>query len=249
MEFCDVLIVGAGPSGSTVAKYVAKKGYKVIVVDSREKPGTPQQCSGLFSKNITELTNLKKNEILKEIKGVNIYSPSMQKFGLLTKKTQAYVVDRTIFDARLANEAVCSGAKLITKMRLVNCEKNIAYFSNKTKITYKIIIGADGPNSTVAKIHNYPKIEKKILGIINIYKKTSKNDFVELYLGKNIAPDFFAWKIPRKNDYELGIAAKSDTKDFFEKFIADKTKDKKISTTAGVIPLACRKITIKQNSL
>ena len=164
MEFCDVLIVGAGPTGSTTAKPIAKKGYDVILVDSKEFPGTPQQCSGLFSKNILDLTELKKNEILREIKGAIIHSPFNNKLELHTKETQAYVVDRTIFDSRLATESIDAGATLKTKTRLIECKKNIAYFSNGTKIKYKIIIGADGPNSTVAKIFNYPKIEKKNIG-------------------------------------------------------------------------------------
>ena len=109
MESCDVLVIGAGPAGSTTAKYIAKKGYNVILVDSKEFPGTPQQCSGLFSKNILDLTELKNNEILREIKGAIIYSPSMRKFEINTKETQAYVVDRTIFDSRLAIEAKRTG--------------------------------------------------------------------------------------------------------------------------------------------
>ncbi|NOR85679.1 geranylgeranyl reductase family protein [archaeon] len=249
MECCDVLIVGAGSAGSTIAKHIAKKGYDVILVDSRENPGTPQQCSGLFSKNILELTTLKKNEILKEIKGAVIYSPSKNKLEIKTKKTQAYVVDRTVFDYRLAIEAKSTGAILKTKTRLIDCKKNTAYFSNETKIKYKIIVGADGPNSTVAKIYEYPKLEKKIVGIINLYDKTQKQDFVELYLGNKVAPGFFAWKIPRKTDYELGIATELNTKKFFEKFKKNKTFAKNISTTAGVIPLECRKITVIKNSL
>ena len=32
----DVVIIGGGPAGSTVARYVAQSGVSVVVVDSRE---------------------------------------------------------------------------------------------------------------------------------------------------------------------------------------------------------------------
>ncbi|MCK4550400.1 MAG: NAD(P)/FAD-dependent oxidoreductase [Candidatus Aenigmarchaeota archaeon] len=250
MEKYDCLIVGAGPSGSTAAKHIAKKGYKVLVVDSRGKPGTPQQCSGLFSRNILDIISLKKNEILCEIKGARIYSPSMKLFEIKTKKTQGYVVDRTIFDARLLDEAKSAGAKIRTKTRFLKYDKNIAYFSGGYNVSAKIIIGADGPNSVVAKNFGFPELEKKISGIIKLYPEKPKEDVVELYLSRKTAPGFFAWKIPRKNDVEFGIGTDKNTKQYFDRFLlAHNVKKKPKATTGGIIPLKWRKETVRRNCL
>ena len=45
MEF-DVVIVGAGPAGSTVARKVASAGFNVLIIDKRQELGAPIQCSG-----------------------------------------------------------------------------------------------------------------------------------------------------------------------------------------------------------
>lgn len=250
MKNYDVLVVGAGPSGSTIAKHIVKKGYTVLIVDSREKPGTPQQCSGLFSKNILDISGLKKNEILCEIKGARIYSPSMKMFEIKTKKTQGYVVDRTIFDARLLDEAKRAGAEIRTKTRFLKYEDNIAYFSGGYNVFAKIIIGADGPNSVVAKNFGFPELEKKISGIINLYPENPKKNIVELYLGKKTAPGFFAWRIPRKNDVEFGIGTDKNTRQYFDRFLLlQNVKKKPKTTTGGIIPLNWRDETVKRNCL
>ncbi|MCK5474446.1 MAG: NAD(P)/FAD-dependent oxidoreductase [Candidatus Aenigmarchaeota archaeon] len=250
MEKYDVLVVGAGPAGTAVTKHIAKKGYKVLVVDSKENPGTPQKCSGLFSKNILHIAGLKKNEILCEIKGARIHSPSGEKINIRTKETQGYVVDRTIFDTRLLDEAKSAGAEIRTKTRFLKYENNIAYFSDSKPIFTKIIIGADGSNSIVAKNFGFPELEKKILGVINLYPEKPKDDIVELYLSRKTAPGLFAWKIPRKDDVEFGIGADKNTMQYFNRFLLlQNVKKKPKATTGGIIPLKWRDETVRRNCL
>ena len=47
----DVIIIGGGPAGSTVARYASSKGVKVLVIDARKSIGTPLQCAELDPSN------------------------------------------------------------------------------------------------------------------------------------------------------------------------------------------------------
>ena len=47
----DVIVIGGGPAGSTVARYAALGGAKVLVVDGRDPIGTPLQCGELVPTN------------------------------------------------------------------------------------------------------------------------------------------------------------------------------------------------------
>ena len=47
----DVIIIGGGPAGSTVARYTAESGIKTLVLDARESIGTPLQCGELVPTN------------------------------------------------------------------------------------------------------------------------------------------------------------------------------------------------------
>ena len=43
----DVIVIGGGPAGSTVARYAAEGGANVLVIDRRDPIGTPLQCGEL----------------------------------------------------------------------------------------------------------------------------------------------------------------------------------------------------------
>ena len=47
----DVIVIGGGPAGSTVARYAAANGADVLVIDGRDPIGTPLQCGELVPSN------------------------------------------------------------------------------------------------------------------------------------------------------------------------------------------------------
>ena len=47
----DVIVIGGGPAGSTVARYVAEGGKDVLVIDGRDSIGSPLQCGELVPSN------------------------------------------------------------------------------------------------------------------------------------------------------------------------------------------------------
>ena len=47
----DVIIIGGGPAGSTVARYSAEGGANVLVIDGRDPIGSPLQCGELVPTN------------------------------------------------------------------------------------------------------------------------------------------------------------------------------------------------------
>ena len=47
----DVIVIGGGPAGSTVARYAAAGGADVLVIDGRDPIGSPLQCGELVPSN------------------------------------------------------------------------------------------------------------------------------------------------------------------------------------------------------
>ena len=47
----DVVVVGAGPAGSSAARYAARRGLKVLLLDRRKEIGVPVQCGEYVAKN------------------------------------------------------------------------------------------------------------------------------------------------------------------------------------------------------
>lgn len=56
---CDVLIVGAGPAGSSLAYYLSDKNLKVILIDKKRHLEKPVRCAELVPVNIASLFEFK----------------------------------------------------------------------------------------------------------------------------------------------------------------------------------------------
>ena len=44
-ESYDIVIIGAGPAGSSAAQAAAQKGARVLLIDRRQRIGIPVQCA------------------------------------------------------------------------------------------------------------------------------------------------------------------------------------------------------------
>ena len=219
----DCTIVGAGPVGLFLAQQL--KDLDVTVYEEHKKIGKPVQCTGLISKNIDSVYEIPQECILNKVKGARIYSPSGKKFELARDQDQAYVIDREKFDKKLAE-----GINIQTKhVSDLNFES-------------KYIIGADGPNSIVARLSGLKPIKEKLVGLqYEIPIEDYGRDFIEMYFGDNFAPGFFAWIVPAGDRLRVGAATNTNVKEYLDNFLKNKFEEPEIlSTNAGVIPISVR---------
>ncbi len=102
----DVIVVGAGPAGSSAAKTAAKRGLRTILLEEHSQIGIPTHCSGAFSpvtrpdftREIVNTVN--KRAILTKYKSMRIFSPS----GTIVQElpwTECYLVERSHLDREL----------------------------------------------------------------------------------------------------------------------------------------------------
>ena len=81
----DVLVIGAGPAGSTAARFAAKGGAKVILMDKKSEIGAPKRCAEGVSKRTFEILELEADPhwITQEIEGIRLIAPDGTEFHLL----------------------------------------------------------------------------------------------------------------------------------------------------------------------
>tara|TARA_Y100001936_G_C16074337_1_gene672953 strand:+ start:1523 stop:2701 length:1179 start_codon:yes stop_codon:yes gene_type:complete len=210
----DVLVVGAGPSGSRTAWNFSKKGYSVVLLDRAEIIGEPCQCAGLVTPRTFEYLGYER-PILQEMDGARLWGPKDSFLDFQASETKALVIDRPDLDRSIAEKASNAGAELLHGHTYLGHEKiddgikaSVKNKDKKFSIEAKLLVGADGPLSRVAKnagISGKREILTAFGADVKGYK--GRDTHVDLFVGSELAPRFFGWGIPTGPDEgRIGIA-------------------------------------------
>lgn len=213
----DVLVIGAGPAGSSTAKYAAQNGAKVILMDKKSEIGAPKRCAEGVSKEGLKKLGIEPSSrwVTKELSGVRLVSPNGTDVWLNDDQVKlpeaGYILERKVFDKFMAMDAARAGATIMIKtlargMRkdnngyIVSCEN----MGEDFEIKAKIVVGADGPESrvgrwgglkTVIKPKNMESgIQFEMAGV-----EMEDPDCIEFYFG-SVAPGGYAWIFPKGGD-------------------------------------------------
>ena len=207
----DAIIIGGGPAGSTVARYAAEGGAKVLVIDRRKEIGTPLQCGELVPTNselkrlcpdvpeIDQLFQTPEEAISRRTNEMGLVTPSGKR---LNYPFEGKILYRPKHDEELVKLAKKAGAEYLTESRVNDIVENTVILGNGKELTSKIIVGCGGPHDPLRKKF----WEEKSLNIaVNFVLMDGEFDNrVDLYFGST-APGGYAWMIPKKGGANIGI--------------------------------------------
>jgi digeranylgeranylglycerophospholipid reductase len=233
----DVIIVGAGPAGSSCAKRLAENGFSVKIYDRREELGVPVRCGEGLSESSQELIGkIPADCISQKIKGARIYAPN-GKYLEAVLKEGGFVLERRKFDKWLASQAVKAGAEIQKNTLIIDFIKENGYFKGVKGENFeekaKIVVCATGAESALRKSLNvFSKLnlidsclQYKMSGI------SSDQDFIHIYLGSEIAPRGYSWIFPKgnsKGNVGVGIIpGEKNAKYYLDKFVKENEDLKK----------------------
>ncbi len=208
----DVLVVGAGPAGSMTAKWAAKGGARVVMIEKRQEIGSPVRCGEGMSKDwLPEVGITPGKWINVEVEGARIFSPSEKIFEINEKHAGnevGYVVERDGFDKALAIDAANAGVDIHLKTAAVEVRKEhgrvvgvrAKEFGETFEIRAPVTIGADGFESQVGRWAGLPtNIALRDMDTCLQYRMTGVDSdlrYCDFYLGK-CAPGGYVWVFPK----------------------------------------------------
>ncbi len=147
----DLLVVGAGPAGSTAARVAAQAGARVLMVEKRPVVGQPIQCAEYVPAQIVQYVDLPTDCIAQRIRTLRTHLPDGE---VVETPAAGYVLDRGRFDKHLAATAIQAGATLwLAAHAVARTAHGVAIRRDGRlhEVTCDLVIGADGPRSTVGK--------------------------------------------------------------------------------------------------
>jgi geranylgeranyl reductase family protein len=216
----DVVVIGAGPGGSTAARYLSKMGLDVCLIDKDEFP-RDKPCGGGFSRSIIDEFSYLKPRSSEFIKGIArvgvVHSPNR---GItLEGRVDMAVALRTDFDNILFEEAVSSGSLPLTgtRVKTVAAKKDhiqVDVTAGKS-IRGRVVIGADGVTSLVARQTGLnQKWPSSAITACRVCEVPAKNEEIIDRYTDDLKYHFFAnlngkpgygWIFPKEDTINVGL--------------------------------------------
>ncbi len=187
----DALIVGGGPSGLSTGLFISKKGFKTIVLEEHNEVGRPEQCAGLVSWRIG---GLPQHLVLNRVDTAR-FCLGKESFEVYSKKDML-VIDRAGYDKHLAENALAEGVEIRLGERVVGLKEGCVVTSKGGRYSGRILVGADGPNSIVARLTGLKQPDSLLFALQCVANGVFEQDVVELRFDPEFSKDVFAWIIP-----------------------------------------------------
>ncbi len=207
----DVIVIGGGPAGSTVARYVAEGGKDVLVIDGRESIGSPLQCGELVPSNdemrrlcpdvpdIDDLLQTPEAAISLRTSEMHLVPPSGRP---LRYPFEGLMLDRVAHDEWLVDLAISKGANYLTNARVESVDSETVTLRDGREYSARIIVGAGGHNDPLRRSH-WEESGLKI-PIKFVLMDGDFGDAVELHFG-SMAPGGYAWMFPKQGGANIGV--------------------------------------------
>lgn len=212
----DVIVVGAGPAGSTAARRCTEQGLKTILIEKERIP-RPKLCAGMVS---AKAINLIPREIPRQlnegyVQGFRLFSPTLKSIEIASQEPLGMSVSRDRFDAFLVGLALDSGCTFHDSDALVDVTTQkqgvVCQLKSGSFVRGQMVIGADGVAGIVAGKtgirNNWQKdqiglcLESRIPATRNDLRRIGK--VYELYLID--IPLGYGWVLPKRSSISLGI--------------------------------------------
>ena len=199
----DVAVIGGGPAGSQVAYKLAAMGHGVVVVEQKARLGEPVCCTGIISQECVSSLAIDDSLILRRANSAKVFSPSGRLLNLWRPEPQASIVDRAAFNVALASRAQGEGVEYVLNSPVRGIEVGNDGVSIEVEpkgggfslIEARAVVIATGFGSKLVEGFGLGRIGDFVIGA-QAEVATTGVDEVEVYLGQEVAPGFFAWLVP-----------------------------------------------------
>lgn len=238
-EAYDVIVVGAGPTGSSTARLLAQKGWTVLLVEEHPQVGIPVQCAGLVTPRTFKHTPFPIGDLWQnDLTGGRIYAPDGTAIEFDGKTVHAQAMDRARFDQRMAEHAVAAGVELQVATKAVDARRtptgvNVDFLTpaGRRSVQCRLLVGADGIRGSVARWFGFPPVEEIVscyeAELSGVHIPAEKPGIIPMFAGHAQAPGFFSWIIPvGKGRARAGLAVapgmnSESAKAYYERMFTD----------------------------
>ncbi|QQS43037.1 MAG: NAD(P)/FAD-dependent oxidoreductase [Acidobacteriota bacterium] len=218
----DAVIIGAGLAGLHTARRLSASGVSVLLVDRKEDIGARVHTTGIFVRKTFEDFDFPEGSLGIPISKVVLYSPLMRRLelespapefriGRMDVLYRSILADANRFGAEFLNGARFAGSVPDRSRKggsLVRVEKKGVIDNIRTRV----IIGADGVGSAVARDLGLDTNSKWIVGYEKVFTRSagSAEPRLHCFLSAGFAPGYIAWIADDGKECHVGVGGYPD---------------------------------------
>jgi len=214
MKNYDVVIIGAGLAGLQCARLLSRRGAKILLVDRKVDLTRGVHTTGIFVRKTLEDFDFPAETLGKAVRNVSLYSPKLKKLELQSEKDEFRIGRMGLIYKNFLQDCLENGVEfkfgtryVSTEMlkgeTIVKLEKKGVEFEVKTKV----LVGADGANSRVARDLKLDENKEWIVGYEEVFHLTNSNNEPRLhcFLDAKLAPGYLAWIADDGEEIHIGV--------------------------------------------
>ncbi len=208
----DVIVVGAGPGGSTTAYHLARAGLKTLLLE-KEKMPRYKPCGGGVTAKVKGVLDFDMSPTIEQtITGASV-AYGTERLRLSFNEPVAWCVMRDKFDFFLAQRAANAGAEVREAYPVKDIEfdaRGANVLTRGETLRAEMIVGADGVNGIVRRAAGFPAHQR--LGValeaemqapdatLEEWQRVLHFDFGAIAWG-------YAWIFPKADHLSAGMGA------------------------------------------
>jgi geranylgeranyl reductase len=223
LETFDAVVVGGGPCGATAADDLARKGARVALLD---RAGRIKPCGGAVPPRLLKDFDIPLSLLVARATSARMIAPSGNAVSMPVGNGFVGLVDRDLFDEWLRARAASSGATRIEGTfeslerdsqgaSIIRFRpKGAARGSTPESLRARLVIGADGANSGVARAALPKSSQPPFVAAYHEVIESPEEGFAgfeggrcDVFYQGRLSPDFYAWIFPHGPHSSVGVGS------------------------------------------
>lgn len=250
-----MVVIGAGLAGLQCSRLLAAQGFRILLVDRKPTLTHSVHTTGIFVRRTLEDFEFPQDCLGPPVRHVTLYSPKRRSMDLSSPLEEFRVGRMGLLYERFLDQCLAAGVEWMPETRFAGLTDSetgsIVHLESQGRahqIRTRLVVGADGANSRVARALGLDQNREWIVGIEEVLEDVPLDGppRFHCFLDPRIAPGYLAWAVHDGEQVHVGVGGYSgrfDPQQALEEFkrslngILDLRDAKFVEKRGGRIPV------------